>query len=203
LNAAGEWKAKEDRLQLVQDFGARDRAALEAADVESANKLRVNYFKRAPNPWFESLTKLLRATHSDWAYTTGTAVHVDLVACATWRAWGDVSQNARGELVRNCHRHLIRTLGELPSDTVLLFDGKTAYKEVVGEEVGILQNLGRFQDRDGESVDVRFQSGNVTIGDRSHKFVAWNYPANRLSSDARVSVASAAREAVGANATNE
>ena len=111
-----------------------------------------------------------------------------------------MSPNARAELEKNCYKHLIRTLGELRRDTVLLFDGKTTCEAIAGERAGRLQNLGHFQDRDGEDVVVRFRSGIVMVGDRPHKFAAWNYPVNRLSKNAVLRIAMVTREAVRADA---
>lgn len=203
LNDKGDWKPATDRLPMVTDFGVRERDRLNSTDIELAGKLRVEYFQHRHHSFFGSLQRLMTAMDVGWNYVARTAVHVDLVACGTWRKWSCVSQNARAVMEKNCHKHLMQTLGELQGDTVLLFDGKTACEAIAEERSGSWENLGRFQDRDGDYVVVRFRSGVVTIADRSHKFAAWNYPANRLSGDALLRIASVACEAVRANSTGE
>src|SRR6266705_2634137 len=121
----GEWKPATERLPLVTDFGVRERDRLSAVDVKRAVKQRAEYFRRAHHPFFDSLQGLLSAVNTEWNYELGTAVHVDLVACGTWRAWSELSERTTDTLVGNCQKHLIQTLTELPDEALLLLDGRT------------------------------------------------------------------------------
>ena len=173
VNKFGDWKPQTERLPLVTDFGVRERDHVSVANLERAANLRATYFERPHHSFFNSLQNLLSAANEDWNYSTGTAVHLDLVACGTWRAWGKMSKRATDELVKNCHKHMKRTLTELPNETLLLLDGKTA-------NTTLAHNFG-FGERMEEHIgNVTVWRGSLQIEGRCFQYKGWNIPINYL-----------------------
>ena len=107
LNDKHDWKPVTKRLPLVIDFGVRERDRLSAANLGQVANLRAAYFERTPHAWFSPLQGLLSVLNTNWNYSAGTAVHVDLVACGTWCAWKQLSPQTTNELVKNCHNRLV------------------------------------------------------------------------------------------------
>jgi hypothetical protein len=173
LNDERDWKSATERLPLVIDFGVRERERVSAADLIQAANLRATYFERTPHAWFMKIQELLSRVNPEWNYLAGTAVHIDLVACGTWLAWGNLSQEATGALIINCHKHLKRTLTELPENTLLLLDGSRVHTTLAAYF------------RIDESVETEI--GNVTawrgslrIEGNRFNYKGWSRPVNRL-----------------------
>lgn len=170
LNDKRDWKPATKRLPLVIDFGVRERDRVSAANLEQAANLRAKYFKRTPHAWFNPLQGLLSALNTHWNYSAGTAVHVDLVACGTWRAWKELSTQTTKELVKNCRNHLKRTLTELPDGTLLLLDGGTVNTTLAG--------FGKQVEEKIENVTV--WHGSLRIEGKCFKYAGWSTPINYL-----------------------
>jgi hypothetical protein len=175
LSDMGDWKPATQRLPLVTDFGVRERDRMSAANLEQAANQRAEYFLRpAHHPFFSSIQRLLSAVNEEWNYVAGTAVHVDLVACASWRAWGQTSNKITNELVKNCHKHLKRTLTELPDETLLLLDGKTV-------NATLAHNFS-FGERVEEHIgNVTVWGGSLQIEGKYFKYKGWSIPIKYLS----------------------
>ncbi len=75
------------RLPMLDDFGAADRKALTGKDVEAARQRRDSYFTNQPYGFFTHLGDMLYLMDEEWSYKSGTAVHLDVVACATKNSW--------------------------------------------------------------------------------------------------------------------
>jgi len=169
----GEWKPATERLPLVTDFGVRERDRLSAVDVKRAVKQRAEYFRRAHHPFFDSLQGLLSAVNTEWNYELGTAVHVDLVACGTWRAWSELSERTTDTLVGNCQKHLIQTLTELPDEALLLLDGRTV-------NTALAVNFGSGERIEEHVGNVTVWRGTLQIDGRCFKYAGWSRPVNYL-----------------------
>ena len=174
LDDKGDWKPETKRLPLVTDFGVRERGDLNAEHIEQANKLRAEYFQRPHHSFFGPLQGLLSAVNIEWNYVAGTAVHVDLVACGTWRAWSEMSGKAIQAVVANCHNHLIQTLTELPDGTFLLLDGRTVNTTLAAN------SFDRVEDTIGEVEVVTVWRGSLQIEGKCFKYAGWSKPVDKV-----------------------
>jgi hypothetical protein len=173
LNDERDWKSATERLPLVIDFGVRKRDRLSAVNLNQAANQRATYFQRPHHPFFSSLQGLLSAINTEWNYVTGTAVHIDLVACGTWRAWNNLSAQTTKAMIENCHNHLKRTLTELPDGTLLLLGGRkvnTTLAANFGIEEPVEEMIG----------DVTVWRGSLQVEDKCFKYKGWNMPINHL-----------------------
>lgn len=177
LDGVGDWKPVAKRLPLLTDYAVRQRDFLSAANLEQAAIMRASYFKRTPHPWFSSLQGLLSTVNQGWNYATGTAVHVDLVACATWSPWGELSKRTTGELIGTCHKHLKRTLTELPDGTLLFLDGQTV-NTTLADKFGVGE---RLEEQIGENELMPVWRGVLRIEGKSFKYIGWKTPVGWLS----------------------
>jgi len=173
VNNIGDWKPATKRLPLVTDFGVRERNYMSVENLELAANLRATYFERPYHSWFNSLQNLLSAVNIDWNYSTGTAVHLDLVACGTWRAWGKMSERTTDELVRNCHQHLKRTLTEMSDETLLLLDGSKVHTTLAAY-------FGIDEPVETEIGNVTAWRGSLQIEGKCFQYKGWNMPINYL-----------------------
>ena len=173
LNDEGNWKSVTERLPLVTDFGVRERDHVSSVDLERAANLRATYFERTPHSWFGSIQGLLSALNTDWNYSAGTAVHVDLVACGTWRKWSKMSNRTTSALVENCHKHLKQTLTELRDGTLLLLDGETVNKTLAA-------GLGFGERVEQDIGNVTVWSGSLQVAGKCFDYAGWSKPVNHL-----------------------
>jgi hypothetical protein len=173
-------KRPKDRLPMLSDFSLGTRTKLRSAHVLAAKAKRDAYFldrNRTPNKWFESLSALLDACGHGWNYRTGSAVHLDIVACVTTKSWSELRW-ASEALKRNCSDHFRRTLALLPPGTMLLLDGRSACDALLGAESQSWEEVDSFTDVKGRKYPVRFQHG--CYGNENGRFAAWNLPAKYL-----------------------
>ena len=171
-------KSREARLPLLGDYCKQNRRDLESNDLRDAQERRDLYFCTAEgvrrafyHPWFDPLELILRGMNPDWSYFNGTAVHIDVVACATKSAWRTLPHRAKEILQQNCHADFRRTLSELPSGTVLLSNG--VQPQDIPVSVDELQ-----------TVDVpprlRVWRGRVSLNKLSFAFLGWSVTAKHL-----------------------
>ena len=169
----GVWKPANTRLPLVIDFGVRERERVSAADLIQAANLRATYFERTPHAWFMKIQELLSGVNTEWNYLAGKAVHIDLVACGTWLSWGNLSQQTTDELIINCHKHLKRTLTELPENTLLLLDGSKVHTTLAAY-------FGTDEPVETEIGNVTAWCGSLRIEGKRFNYKGWSRPVNRL-----------------------
>jgi hypothetical protein len=138
----GTAKALSQRLALLQDFNVGTRTDLSDEDVLKAKTRRDGYFtnhERAWHSYFEKMESVLTRVSPAWTYAFGSAVHIDLVACATEKRFGDLSPETKSSLIGNCREHFVSTLSTLPNSTMILCDGPRATRELQTEG---MQNMG-------------------------------------------------------------
>jgi hypothetical protein len=179
------------RLPHLDDYGVASRAQLAGAHLEEAARRRAAYFGsdgRTPHPWFTRLTALLDACGRNWAYESGNAVHVDIVACTTTTSWGKLPPEVTRAMSKNCSSHLEQTLALLPPDALLLGDGPFAGDTLAGTSKHWWEFC-EFSDGDGTATPVRIRSGISSAVGGGRRFYAWNPPAKYLSDDALAKVA--------------
>jgi hypothetical protein len=134
-------------------------------------------FDRGWHGYFEKLDGLLGRVNPDWSYATGSAAHIDLIACATHSAFGRLSQGCQAELLINCRDHFFATLAYVPNGTLLLFDGATATNEIYQSGLTIKQQ------GDVQLINLRQDRGRVgklEFGEKEFPFRSWSTPAGRL-----------------------
>ena len=166
---------------MLSDFISNTRSELSLDNLSEANTARASYFTRTPHPFFEALGRIFEECGQDWSFAAGTAVHVDLAACVTTTSWGNLPTAVAEAIRGNCSVHLNRTLQALPSDAVLLCDGKSACNAVAGAG-GPWELLCQFTEQ-GRIKSVRVKRGVAGNQGVERQFFAWNYPANRLPAD--------------------
>ena len=177
-----EWKQREQRLAILDDYGRLTRESLSAEEIQHATKRRENYFTDARRDWhsyFDSLDCLLGRVSGKWSYVYGTAVHLDLVACATTVRFGMLDDDSQEGLQANCRRHFERTLIQLPLGTLLLFNGVSVHNS-------IQPYCQKFEARD-ELITIFSDArkhmgcvGQVEFGSRKFEFRAWSIPVRKL-----------------------
>ena len=123
-------KDKSERLPMVEDFGVQDRKALTDEGLRRARAVRDQYFGNKPHTWFTPMQMMLRAMSLGWSYAEGTAVQVDVVACATRPSYGDVPEPAKKAMIQNCRPHLQQTLSRFSDGTMLIVNGSGAFEAV-------------------------------------------------------------------------
>jgi len=179
VDERSEWKNKEERLPVVMDYGLESRGELNGDARSYALAKRRMYFlesKRESLPWFGKMQGVMSALRQGWFYNKGTAVHVDLVACATWQSWGDLSPSNQQSLMKQCLPKFKATLDELHYRVVVLLDGRTASEWVMkqcGAESVVEQQL-------EASEKLTVWKGMVGTGNGLHRFYGWSTPVNRI-----------------------
>ena len=180
-NFDGTVKEQSQRLAMTSDYGAA-RNDLRDADIKNATERREGYFTNVDRWWhsyFEKLEGVICRVNPDWSYATGSAAHIDLVACATRRAWGDLSQGCQTELLKNCRDHFLATLSRVPNGTVLLFNGTTVTEEIYNSGLSVEQEGG------GQLINIRTDRGRIgklKFGEKTFPFRSWSTPVGKLSS---------------------
>jgi hypothetical protein len=179
LNFNGQENTRSQRLALTTDYNS-SRSDLSDTNVNDAISRRESYFTDLERGWhgyFEKLDGLLCRVNPDWSYATGSAAHIDLVACATSVAFGKLSQICQSELLRNCRDHFLASLSCVPSGTLLLFDGATVTKEIYASGLEVKQQGGtQLINTKGDQGRI----GKLTFGVKEFSFRAWSTPAGRL-----------------------
>ncbi len=174
----GQWKSKELRLPIVADYDKRDRVGLNEDNVENARARRENYFcdpRRKPNPFFGPLNDLLHDVNVTWSYEAGSAVHCDLVACATTVAWGYLNARIACKLAKNCRKHFLNTLSKLPSNTRLFLNGAFVFGELCRQ--GLYMKLERGPESIcAEPLLIGWRGKIVLRSGKQRLFCAWNVP---------------------------
>jgi hypothetical protein len=176
----GNPKEQSQRLGMLNDYGA-ERTGLSDANVENAKERREGYFQNIDRWWhsyFEKLESVICRVNPDWSYASGSAAHIDLVACATRRAWGDLSQGCQSELLKNCRDHFLATLSRVPNGTILLFDGSTVTTEIYNSGLSVVQEGGV------QLINIRNnrgQIGKLKFGEKEFPFRSWSTPASKIS----------------------
>src|SRR5665213_960263 len=186
-------KTREERLPLLRDYHKRQRRDLGSSDILDAQERRDSCFciaqgipRNCCHPWFDPLELILRGMNPDWSYFKCTVVHIDLVACATERAWRSVPEQAKKTLQHNCRGHVRRTLSELPRGTLLLSNGVEP-KDIPVEidfELEILNALPR----------LKIWRGTVLLDSRLFPFLGWSVTAKNMKDDQKASLWAVVRQ---------
>ena len=181
LNYDGTIKEQSQRLAMSSDYGV-ERNDLSDINVKNAVERREGYYTNVDRWWhsyFEKLEGVLCRVNPDWSYATGSVAHIDLVACATRRAWGDLSQGCKGELLKNCRDHFLATLSRVPKGTLLLFDGSTVTAEICNSGLSVVQDGGV------KLINIRNnrgQIGKLKFGEKEFPFRSWSTPVSKIPS---------------------
>jgi hypothetical protein len=187
-----QWKSKELRLPIVADYDKYDRAGLREDDTKKALARRENYFcdpKRNSHPFFKPLSVLLRDVNSAWSYKAGSAVHCDLVACATTVAWSYLSARIASKLAENCRKHFLNTLSEIPSSARLLLNGAFVFGELCRQ--GLYMKLERGPEPIYDKPLLIGWRGKIVLRSGGQwLFCAWSRPVACLKPQQRMLLAS-------------
>jgi diadenosine tetraphosphate (Ap4A) HIT family hydrolase len=184
----GGYRPKEKRLPVLEDFAVYSRRRLSVANLTFAAEKRARYFQNEPHEFFVKLGNLMGACQRDWSYKSGTAVHVDLVACITTKSWGNLPPVVAEAICGNCSIHLKRTLQKLPRDAALLCDGKSACQAIAAIGGCDWATLCEFTAADGARKPLRVVTGIAREEAGGRVFFGWNIPANWLPDEALVKV---------------
>jgi hypothetical protein len=172
-------KESKERLPVVMDFGAQGRyCEVPCVRVQQGAAARTEYFDfaksgRKPNGWFDALQDVMTATGRNWSYAGGTAVHLDLVACATRRVWRYLSGKAQKDLVSKCSPNFIDTLLKLRSEARLMLDGKRVF-ESMESQCGA---VARLKEPIWDNITV--WRGHLSSDFGQREFLGWNQPVNQ------------------------
>ena len=172
------WRDAKDRLPALNDVGAKLRGDISGKQSDQIAETRKIYFttdERNPHPWFKVLQGVMCAGEMNCSYENGTAVHLDLVACATWHEWSKLHADAKDVLVRKCFPKFANTVSKLPSAALLLLDGRTVFETIKTRcdvEVSVQEEVGG-----NPSLEVWRGKLSAEFGGRD--FLAWSNPVNR------------------------
>ena len=172
-----------ERLPAIADFGAKCRRELNSAQSKQAAAARTRYFvpgeEREPHPYLKKLQGVMaaavRATGRDWAYASGTALHLDIVACSTWPEWGKLSTEAQEALVSRCFPKFAATLSQIPSAAWLLLDGRTVF-DTVRRRCDAVVSL---ETAVGENPRLDVWRGRLSSAFGNREFLGWSNPVGR------------------------
>jgi hypothetical protein len=193
FDSSGRANHRSLRLAILNDYQLSSRADLHASDVVDAKTRRESYFRedREWHSYFEKLESVISRIDPSWSYSTGRAVHLDLVACATKVRWSDLANECKSELISNCRIHFLKTLNDLPSGTLLLLDGSRVANEISllpkhSSEATVLQITKKtICHVQGEQGCV----GTLKLGDKEFPFRGWPVPAGKLTLLSRYNLA--------------
>jgi hypothetical protein len=184
-------KTREERLVLLRDYQKLSRSALDSEDIIDAPKHRDSYFysehgipRRYYHSWFDPLESILGGINPDWSYFNGTAVHIDVVSCATKFAWRTLSTQTKKALQKNCQEHFRRTISELPPGTILLSNAVNP-NEIpleINSRSEVLNSLPR----------LTLWHGMLSLGHRL-AFIGWSVAAKNLTFDQKAVLLATAR----------
>jgi hypothetical protein len=100
---AGELKPRAERLPALPDFLVPNRVALREAQWKLIATAQSRYFVRAKTaPYFGDFYFIFKEANPDWfnvldptwAYKSGKAAHVDIVACSTSPDWSKLKRKS-------------------------------------------------------------------------------------------------------------
>src|SRR5258708_25855140 len=154
----GDGKARDQRLAILKDYKVFYRNGLSDTDINDPTARREGYFRNTGRWWhsyFERLESVLSRANQDWSYVTGSAAHIDLVACATRDAWNKLLVECQAEMLTNCRDHFLGTLSRVPSGTLLLFDGARVTQEIYNSGIYIEQQGGE------QLINIRLSHGKI------------------------------------------
>ncbi|HMP85025.1 MAG TPA: hypothetical protein PKA41_20230 [Verrucomicrobiota bacterium] len=172
------WRNTGERLPVVMDAGVEKRGEITGVQAQRMTEARKNYFatdEREPHPWFKVLQGVINAAKMNCAYVTGTAVHLDLVACATWREWGKLDGEAKTSLINKCFPKFTATLKQLPPNARLLLDGRTVFETVTTRCDAVVESAKVV----GENPGLEVWRGKLSVSFGRREFLAWSNPVNR------------------------
>jgi hypothetical protein len=126
-------KPRTERLAMLADYGHEQRADLTESEIAEAQARREKYFRDHLRDWhsyFDKMESILTRVKPAWTYGFGSAVHIDVVACATRNRWGNLTNKCQEAMIANCRDHFETAISGLPNGTVILCDGRRATREV-------------------------------------------------------------------------
>ena len=186
------WRTPTERAAIVQDYHKEKRQDLTDEDCADAIRRRGEYFWSPDKKWhryFESMEVFLARIDRRWSYVLGTVAHVDLIACPTEMRFGEIPGYARKELLKNCEKHFLQTLNELPENTVLLLNGALPISQI--------KNLGQILSRTPtQLVNINGLSGIsgwIQIGIKKFAVCGWSSSVANLSPPFKLDLAYWAR----------
>jgi len=176
----GEWRDSTERAATIFDYQKAKREDLTDQDCANAIRRRGEYFGNPNKKWhcyFESMEAFLARIDRKWSYVLGTVAHVDLIAYPTKVRFGKINEQARVALLSNCQKHFLKTLNELPENTVLLLNGDLPISQI--------KSLGQILSRTPtQLVNVNGLSGIagwIQIGTKKFVVCGWSQSAAKLS----------------------
>jgi len=170
-------KERERRLALLGDYECARRINLSDEDIMDAQKRRKQYFsdsKRGWHTYFEKMEALLTNVHSSWNFFWGSAVHIDLVACATKERWSKLAPSVQEIMVENCQEFFLDALKNIPDGVVILCDGKRIVSEMTNLPLNIQwrpKQLIQIHPENGPNLGC---VGDLVIGCKKHKICGWD-----------------------------
>ncbi len=157
---------------MVADFApAGTRADLPEETSEQAEAVRLQYFSNKPHSWFTPMQMILRAMNLSWSYAEGTAVNLDIVACATNPSFGDLAANVRTQMAQNCRSFLVETLSAFPDGIWIVVNGKGAF-DGLKEAVEMVPNNAYTQNLPNQQIQVFV--GELHVNRKRFPYFAWN-----------------------------
>jgi hypothetical protein len=184
------WRPTEWRLPILGDFAVADRGKLTDFQLAQVEVKRTAYFGNKPHSYFDPLELLLQCANPAWSYHTGTAIHLDLVACATTQRWGLLRSDAKAVLTANCAERLRQTLRLVPAQTILLLNGKPA-RDGLLEAVtpaGVTPRDDDIREISGASGTTGF-AGHVSVTSSSLRYFGWSTPLSKATGPAALAIA--------------
>jgi hypothetical protein len=164
-------KDKSERLPMVDDFGVEDRKKLTDEGLHRARQVRDHYFANKPHAWFTPMQMMLRGMNLGWSYAEGTAVQLDVIACATKPNYGKVPGPARNDMIENCRPHLQKTLSRFNCGTMLVVNGSGAF-EALGKAVELQPN--GFTQRLPSQTQTTVYVGTATVAEMRFRYFGWS-----------------------------
>jgi len=185
-------KNHSQRLAMLSDYACDDRERLADADIEDARFRRENYFRNENRDWhqyFEKMEFVINRANPAWTYLTGSAAHLDIVACATNSRWSDLTTQCQNRLIHNCRDYFSQAINSLPGETVLLCDGARVIQEIknLGLQLELHPNQAiSFHERTGCHYGV---VGRLLIDGKILQIRGWSSYVSRLSAYWRIDLA--------------
>lgn len=178
VTPAKQWRDAKERLPALMEMSVKSRERISGEQAKQITSARLNYFtatERKPHPWFKNMQGVMSGARMKCAYADGTAVHLDVVACATWQEWGKLSDAAKTQLVSKCFPKFTDTLSKLATDVWLLLDGRTVSETVITRckaEVHVREKV-------GENPSLEVWRGKLPAEFGCREFLGWSNPINR------------------------
>jgi hypothetical protein len=187
------WHDSTKRAATVFDFKKEKREDLTDQNCADAIRRRGEYFWNPNKKWhryFESMEMFLARIDRRWSYVLGTVAHVDLAACPTKMQFRKIPDDAREALLKNCEKHFLQTLNDLPEKTVLLLNGDLP--------ISTIQRIGRVEIQTPRELinlnGLSGFSGLLQLERKKFVFCGWNQSAANLSIPIKLELAFWARD---------